>query len=254
MGKCDAVLLYTDAEAAVWRPLLPASVKVIGAQNALDQTETQTAIREWTDTRLLEFRRAHALEGRKVLLFCGRLRQATGVDTLLRALQRLRASDPTYLAVIIGDGEERAGLHSLAAELGVSSDVRWLGSQYQESLNSPWFLCAQVFAYPGSIGLSILHAMGYGLPVVTHADRRRHNPEIAALRDGWNGLEFHPADAADLAEKLQRICCDPPLRQAMSERARQTVDTSFSIENMSDRFCEAVDYALFSSQQRRACA
>ena len=62
---------------------------------------------------------------------------------------------------------ELPALQSIAEELDVEQYVRWLGSIYDEAQLAPWFLTADAFVYPGAIGLSVLHAMGYGLPVVT---------------------------------------------------------------------------------------
>jgi glycosyltransferase involved in cell wall biosynthesis len=245
MRYMHAVLLYTDHEADEWRVRLPRNVGVFGAQNAIDQSKTRTEVARWTSEQLTAFRRAECLEGRKVLLFCGRLRTQprTGVDLLLRALQCLIVADASYLAVIIGDGEDRTRLQAMAQRLAVDAHVRWLGAQYDESANAPWFLSALCFAYPGPIGLSLLHAMGYGLPVITHSDRRRHNPEIAALRHGFNGLEFADGDAADLSRKIVTLAEDPTLRTAMSTNARTTAMVEFSVDNMAERFYAAVVYA-----------
>ena len=62
--------------------------------------------------------------------------------------------------------------------------IRWLGALYEQEVMAPWFLSAKVFVYPGYIGLSIMHAMGYGLPVITHDNMDNQSPEVAALRNG----------------------------------------------------------------------
>ncbi len=249
MRQVNAVLLYTDHEATEWRPRLPPTVGVFGAQNALDQSRTSTEVANWSEDALARFRRDHALEDRQVLLFCGRLRTrpTTGVDVLLRALARLVDADARYLAVIIGDGDDRPRLQELAHRLGMQGHVRWLGAEYDEGENAPWFLSALCFVYPGPIGLSLLHAMGYGLPVITHNDRRRHNPEIAALRHGWNGLEFVDGDVDDLARQVESIGTDPARRRSMASNARTTAMSEFSVENMAERFCAAVMHARRSA-------
>lgn len=245
MRSTHAVLLYTDNEVADWRARLPDHIGVFGAQNAIDQSRTRGEVARWPEERLAEFRREHALEGRRVLLFCGRLRTrpCTNLELLLQALQGLIAADARYLAVVIGDGEDMPRLRSLARTLKVDAQVRWLGAQYEETQIAPWFLSSLCFVYPGPIGLSLLHAMGYGLPVITHDDRRRHNPEIAALRHGWNGLEFRAGDADDLARRIEAIAGDPAVRSAMAINALRTAVSEFSIENMAERFCAAVAYA-----------
>jgi glycosyltransferase involved in cell wall biosynthesis len=230
---------------AEWRPRILESIPVIGAQNAIDQSHCVAQIRYWTQERLEQFKIEHQLIGRKILMFCGRLRTHpyTGVDLLLQALADLCKSDPTYIAVIVGDGDDRQRLQTMANKLGVESQVRWLGAKYDEAELAPWFLSARCFTYPGPIGLSILHAMGYGLPVITHGNRRRHNPEIVALRDEWNGLMFNDGSAGDLAAKIALLASDDELHQRLSVNASATAHREYTLDTMVKRFITAVDHA-----------
>ena len=44
----------------------------------------------------------------------------------------------------------------------------------------------RIFVYPGEVGLSLIHAMAYGLPCLVHSDRLKHMPEISISK----GNEF----------------------------------------------------------------
>jgi glycosyltransferase involved in cell wall biosynthesis len=92
----------------------------------------------------------------------------------------------------------------------------------------------------GAIGLSLLQAFGYGLPVVTHDRILEHNPEIAALEDGGSGLLFPRGDAPALARRLAQLCADEPLRLRLSARALETVTRTYTLENMVARFVDAM--------------
>jgi glycosyltransferase involved in cell wall biosynthesis len=242
MGAMDAVLLYTDREAEEWRRLLPAHVNVTGAQNAVDQSDAQRLRADWSAAALTDFAQSQDLTGKRLLLFCGRLRQQPGtrLELAIRALPQLVAAHPEVVLVVIGDGERRHDLEQLAVQLGMTAHVRWLGPIYEEPQLAPWFLSAVCFVYPGSIGLSLLHAMGYGLPVITHDCERRHNPEIAALVPEVNGLVFHEDDAADLARQIRRVLGDDALRERLAAGALDTTTRVFTIDNMADRFLSAV--------------
>jgi glycosyltransferase involved in cell wall biosynthesis len=89
--------------------------------------------------------------------------------------------------------------------------------------------------------------MGYGLPVITHGDRRHHNPEIVALRNGWNGFEFTAGDGSDMARCIQAVANDAALRKEMGANARATALDEFSVQRMAERFCEAVSFARRTS-------
>jgi glycosyltransferase involved in cell wall biosynthesis len=155
---------------------------------------------------------------------------------------------------VIGDGEDVVRLRNLADALGLGASVRWLGPIYEEAAVAPWFMNAECFVYPGPIGLSLLQAFGYGLPVLTHDRRREHNPEIAALEDGRNGLLFPRGDPEALAGCIRRIGSESGLREALGAEARRTVELRYSTELMVERFLAAVRTAseLVSRPQRPA--
>lgn len=252
LESADAVLTYTDYEAEQLRAAIGGRVAVFGAQNAVDQEPLRAARNAWSPEKLAEFRHTHALSGRQVLVFCGRLRSVppSRLDLVLAAMAQLLKKNPGYLLVIIGDGDERGRLERLADELGVASSIRWLGSQYDESANAPWFMSAFCSVYPGAIGLSMMHSLGYGVPVITHSDRLQHGSEFAALRPGSNGLVFSPGDPSDLARQIELLGTDSELRRAMSENAIRTVNEDFSLANMVERFTLAVRAASEQSLRR----
>ena len=75
---------------------------------------------------LSHFPTASATKTVPVIVACGRLTQQKAQDTLLRAFALLRQTTPARL-VILGEGEERDALLSLAQELGVAEDVSLRG-------------------------------------------------------------------------------------------------------------------------------
>lgn len=245
MASADVVLVYTEDEIRdleydrTWR------IPILATNNALDESRFTTAAAAWPRERLQQFATANRLDGHHVLLFCGRLRSnpSTELDVAIRALAQLHQRGGRYLLAVVGSGEAERPLRALATRLRVDHLLRWIGAVYAEHDLAPWFLTAQCFVYPGAIGLSLLHAFGYGLPTITHDVRRLHNPEIAALRNGENGFLFRKGDAGALAEKVAVICNDPALRTRMSERARLTVSSEFCMRGMIARFSAAIRLA-----------
>lgn len=226
--------------------------RVFTALNALDQSAIQAARSAWRDDpdRLDAFRREHRLGEHApgaskerpggVLLFVSRLHSDNRVDRLLDAAASLRERHPGVVVAIIGKGPALDGLRAHADRLELGGTVRFLGAIYGEHDIAPWFCSANAFCYPENIGLSILHAMGYGLPVVTSDKREAQNPEIEALQHDVNGLTYAHGDQDALNAALDRLLRDHALRDRLAAAAQHTATEEFSIENMVDGFEQAV--------------
>jgi glycosyltransferase involved in cell wall biosynthesis len=245
MNLANVILLYTDREARELSTVHQWRAPLLATNNALDQSEVAAAIGKWPEDRLSDFRVKNQVEGYKILLFCGRIRShpSTELEVAIRALAQLKNSSRDYLLAVVGAGEAEEALRKLSVNLGVERLLRWIGPLYSEVELAPWFLSADSFVYPGAIGLSLLHAFGYGLPVITHNVLSLHNPEIAALRDMENGILFRKGDSEDLAAKIELIACNRNLRIIMSANAKRTVEIEYSMANMIKRFSSALGLA-----------
>ena len=232
----DAVMVYTEKEAKAFIELGFPKDRTFFLNNTIDETLIQAAI-DAIDLETLDgFRDREGLNGRKVLVFCSRLTPKTRLLQAIDAVARLRADHPDILLSVIGDGALRSEAEAKVKALGLGSHVRFLGAMFDEDQLAPWFLSAQCLLYPGPIGLSLLHAFAYGLPVVTHDNLRNQNPEIAALEPGANGLTFKENDVADFANALGRILSDPALQSAMSQQARITAHRDYTMQAMVRNF------------------
>ena len=118
--------------------------------------------------------------------------------------------------------------------------MTFTGPIYEEQQLAAYFLSSSVFCYPENIGLSILHAMGYGLPVVTSDKVEAQNPEIEALVDGYNGRFYPHGDVAKLADTLVELLTDSHLCASLGANALRTVAERFSLENMVSGFEQAI--------------
>jgi glycosyltransferase involved in cell wall biosynthesis len=143
--------------------------------------------------------------GPPVVLGAGRLTAAKDFATLIRAFAGLRTRRAARL-VILGEGEERPALESLAASLGVADDVSLPGF-----VDNPyaWMRRASVFAVSSrweGFGNALVEAMACGTPVVsTRCDGPR---EI--LEGGRHGRMSAIGDPAALARAVEGALDSPP--------------------------------------------
>jgi len=238
-GKADARLLYsrTVAERLIAEEGYDPATTFV-AQNALDQTPIAAARRHWLDRPddLQAFQRERGLNPDHTVIFVSRLLEENRVDLMIHALQRVRRELPDAKLILVGDGPDRPRLTELAEQLGQSGHVLFTGAIYDEPQLAPHMLSAALFCYPLNIGLSILHAFGYGLPVVTDDNLPAHNPEIEALQPNANGLLYRAGDIDDMVRAWQRIFTDRDRRESMSEQAQRTVAETYTLEHMVDGF------------------
>jgi glycosyltransferase involved in cell wall biosynthesis len=152
---------------------------------------------------------------------------------------------PGLKIVAIGKGDaEIERLKTLARSLGVADRLVLPGPIYEEQRLAPWFLSSDVFCYPANIGLSILHAFGYGLPTITSDRVEAQNPEIEALQPGVNGLTYTDGDSHALTQVLDDLLSDESRTQQMAEQAHLTATEKFTLQNMVDGFESAVHYCV----------
>jgi glycosyltransferase involved in cell wall biosynthesis len=118
--------------------------------------------------------------------------------------------------------------------------VHFTGAIYDEQCVAPWMLSATLFCYPRNIGLSLLHAFGYGLPVVTSDDLAGHNPEIEALKPSVNGLLYRDGDLDDIVRQWLDLMNDPALRQRLSTAASRTVTDRYTLDHMVQGFLHLI--------------
>ncbi len=141
------------------------------------------------------------------MIAVGTLIPRKGYDILLRATGRLAAQGVKFELSIVGEGPQRAELQALAAQLGLTSRVKFLGDQ----ADAPAMMAASHLLVHAarSEGLSnvILEAMAEGLPVV--ATRVSAAAEI--IEDGVTGLLVEPENSDSLARAMRRLLGEPDL-------------------------------------------
>lgn len=187
-------------------------------------------------------RRRLKLEGRRVVLFAGRLEPLKGPDTLLDAFALLdgrhRGGEPVQLLLVgdvSSDGarvDQRGELAKRASSLGLDGRVCFLGAQPQDRLALLYCL-ADVVVVPShteSFGLVALEAQACGTPVVAAS--------VGGLRDvvadGSTGYLVEGRDPADYAEAIAKVISAPAAARESMRTAAWRRAQSFTWERTVD--------------------
>ena len=217
------------------------SGRVFATGNTIDQLPIKNAIAKWSDSRLSEFKKQNDLEGKFVMLVCSVLRPKVRLDQLMTAMCSNGLREKDLVLVVIGDGSERERWQQLSCELGVADKIKWLGATRDQDIMAPWFLSATVFVYPGSIGLSILHSMSYGLPVITHGNKETQMPEFEVMEDGVTGLLFKENSVQDLAGKIAWAVNHPDQIARMRNASKKKAWEDYTMEQMINNYSNAIE-------------
>jgi glycosyltransferase involved in cell wall biosynthesis len=240
----DSLFVYTDGEVRWLRGRGFRRQHIVGMNNGLDQDRIDAAAAAWDDQRLATWRQSQAIAGRTLVLSCARLEPKNRFDTWLAAMPAVISRYPDLLWCAIGDGQERQALERQSRTLGLTEHVRWLGTIVDEADLAPWFRSSQVLVHPAAIGLTLLHAFGYGLPVITHCDAGAQMPEFGAFVEGETGLLYRRGDVANLAEVMCECLADESGRRRMASRAQRIAREEYNVQVMVDRFVDMAKHAV----------
>ena len=174
----------------------------------------------------------HSDTGELVVGSAGRLSPEKGQEHLIQAAALLQERAVPIRLRIAGEGSLRRRCEQLTDSLGLADSVELTGKVHDMS---DFYRSLNVFALPSvaaeGLPMVILEAMAMGLPTV--ATNVAGTPEV--VRDGTDGLLVPPADPAALADAIQRLAQDPPLRQRLGQSARQRVRQHFTGRRMAEQ-------------------
>ncbi len=170
------------------------------------------------------------------ILAVGTLLPSKGHELVLRALKNLQASRPGLRCRIIGEGPYRAQFEALVSELGIGSQVQFVGRQSRAEVAEAMRRCS-IFVLPSrneALGCVYLEAMSCGKPVI--ACYGQGIDEV--IEHGKNGWLIPPDGLAELAQGLCVLLGSSELRGRMGLAARQTILEKLTLSHQAGHLAE----------------
>jgi glycosyltransferase involved in cell wall biosynthesis len=213
-------------ETATSDRLLPAhrAEVVLEGSNGVDVARFQRG--RWADEGQALRASWGAVADDVVFLFVGRLVKDKGVPELLEAYARVRALNPRAQLVLVGPLEDRDALEPETVAQLSAPGVRSLGFQ---SNPAPFLAAADVLVLPShreGFPNAPLEAAAMGLPVVSTPVPGCRD----AVEDGVTGVLVPVANAAALADAMQRYVAEPVLRRRHGRAGLERVKRHFRRE------------------------
>lgn len=224
----DVVATYTSTGER-WINTVAPGVRTVTIENTIDVGNARAAAATSTGNRL----------GFPQLLFCSRLLPEKRAPLLLELFDRLAPVYPDLRLVVIGSGEDLPAMLSERRKRGDDDRIVYLDAIYDEKKLAPWFLGSDFFIIPGHGGLSINHALAYGLPVIAFSDARGsfHAPEIEYVQSGVTGRLVEPQKGIDgMASEISALLNEPTQLNSIRTSIPGYVDERLRIETMVHNF------------------
>jgi len=116
--------------------------------------------------------------------------------------------------------------------------IRFFGAIYGEEKVASHFLGADLFVVTGAAGLSVNHALAYGVPVVAFERARfgpYHHPEIEYLVPGLSGILIKHSSPKALSEGIEAALHSGELAR-IRRAVPAFVDQSLMLDGMVEKF------------------
>jgi glycosyltransferase involved in cell wall biosynthesis len=140
------------------------------------------------------------LEGKRILLFVGRIVALKGIDRLLHAFANVVPQIDNAMLIIVGEGEERASLEVLTSDLGINPHVKFVG-RFEGVELLAWYRVGQIFVLASNFepfGAVVNEALIAGLPSIVSSFAGARS----LIDEGVNGSIVHPQNLDQFTQVL----------------------------------------------------
>jgi glycosyltransferase involved in cell wall biosynthesis len=178
------------------------SSKLFVVYNSLDYDAHKRLLETTSNLELLRMKKSLFASDEKIplILFVGRLTKEKKLHQLFLALHKLSRHGLMYNCLIVGDGNEKNSLENLVRSLNLTEHVYFFGGSYDDSITAKLIMMSDVCVSPGNVGLTAMHSMGLGTPVITHDNFNNQMPEAECIIHGVTGYLFKENDIDSLAD------------------------------------------------------
>lgn len=225
-------------------------IRVLGFKNPVVQIPNGVAVDESTDVPPSDYLKSlyPSVQGKRVILFMGRLHAIKGLDLLAKAFIRLTSQrDDLSLLVVGPDGGYRGRFEALLRDGGALHRAVFTGMLTGKAKRA---------AFSGSDFL-VLPSLSEGMPVVALEAMLCGKPVIASRECGFPQIEDAGAgivvDGGEeaLCRAMARLVDSDHLIGEMGERARRLVLERFTWSHVAERMLDLYHMVADNNASRR---
>ncbi|MFA6215947.1 MAG: glycosyltransferase [Patescibacteria group bacterium] len=177
----------------------------------------------WSNGKVEELKNQY--QGKKIILFIGRLEAVKDLPTLLKGLKEVTKIDSSFVLLVIGSGSLANDWQNLAREEGLDDQVKFLGQLEHEDLVN--YYAASEFVVNSStsesFGKIFVEAAACGKPAVATATTGAKEIII----NGQTGFLSPVGENSSLAANILKFLADEKLAKQFGQRAKESVAKRF---------------------------
>lgn len=170
-----------------------------------------------------------------VAIYIGRIQKRKKIDMLIRAIHNLNKQGHKMNIVIVGGISDDNSLVDLVNKLDMQKEVWFYGPSYNEEENGALLYNASICVCPERVGLTSIHSLTYGTPVVSNDIFENQEPEFEAIIPNVTGSFYQEGSVDSLAQHIWRWAnVTSEERDAIRKAARQTIENEWSVDYQID--------------------
>ena len=160
-------------------------------------------------------------------MFIGRLTKQKKLQQLVDVYYNLKEKGQGVNVVFIGDGPEQEALENSIQPID-KVNFWFTGALYEEKDIAKYLYNADLCISPGDVGLTAIHCLSYGLPIISNDNFDIQMPEHEAIEEGVSGVFFVEDDINDLSCKIISWLANNKDRNIVRERCYKVIDTKYN--------------------------
>ena len=220
----DGLIFYTHREKILYEKVCINKFKkpILGINNGID------------NEIIKQFREIYLPSKRKFrVLYIGRITKKSNFEILIKAFKHIKLKQIKLDVIGKKDFENSYENHKNSLQ---SDNITFHGEIIDEKEIAKIANKCRLFVYGGSVGLSLIHAMNYGLPCIVHNQKSKHMPEIAAFEKNKTGQTFAYNNASDLALIISNLINAEDKLKKYSNNCLNISSNKFNTQNMTKNF------------------
>jgi glycosyltransferase involved in cell wall biosynthesis len=197
------IVVYNE-EIAEWYKKFSAKLNVKICPN-IQNPDSFLSRKEALKLKAEELKRKYDINGKKVLLYVGRLDAVKNLEKLLILFSRIYTGNE--ILILVGDGKQKDALVSLSNGLTASHAIFFVGRHDGIDLYS-WYSLADIFVLPSThepYGAVVNEALIFGIPVICS----KYAGASYLIKEKQNGWIVDPSNDEEFEKVLRNAFNNP---------------------------------------------